>query len=159
VFDEEDAASYRETIMRNLSEILGQKRCRDEAIRKEILASGVWLTAEQINVRQSAPPVDRSQPASDWKKSRRIFSLTFDDKEFFPGYQFDIICQPLPIIRDLLAVFGPRYEPWTIAAWFHFPNGWVAGRGDHKGQPTAPMSALDRPDDVVRAVRFMHGDY
>jgi hypothetical protein len=153
------AVSRIEAIMKSLSQIVDDGRRREEAIHREIMAAGEWLTAEQINARQSAPPVDRKQPASDWQKSRRIFSVIFDDKEYFAGYQFDSMCQPLPIIRDLLTVFGDRYESWTIAAWFHFPNGWIAGTGDHDGEPVAPMDALDRPEDVTRAVQFMHGGY
>ncbi|GGC62867.1 hypothetical protein GCM10011400_58400 [Paraburkholderia caffeinilytica] len=155
----ETRVPYIGTIMRHLRQITGDRQRRNEAIRREILASGIWLTAQQINARQSAPPADRDQPARDWKKSRRIFSVTWDHAEYFAGYQFDVTCQPLPVIRDILAVFGPRYEPWTIAAWFHFPNGWIAGRGNHEGEPVAPMGALDRPDDVLRAVQFMHGGY
>ena len=145
--------------MVSLSQIAEAGRRRDAAMRREITATGVWLTAEQINSRQNVPPVDKEQPASDWTKSRRIFSVTFDGNEYFAGYQFDTTCQPLPIIRDILAAFGPRYESWAIAAWFHFPNGWIVGAGDCEGKPIAPMNALDRPSDVVRAVQFMHGGY
>lgn len=145
--------------MKNLRQIVRDSRQREEAAHRQILAGIEWFTAEQINARQKIPPADKEQPASDWKKQRRIFSLTLDDREYFAAYQFDAMYQPLPVIRDILAVFGERFDSWSIAAWFHFPNGWIAGTGDHEDEALAPMHALDRPDDVVRAVQQMHGSY
>ncbi|WP_321793288.1 hypothetical protein [Burkholderia pyrrocinia] len=145
--------------MKDLRQIIKDSRQREEAVHREILAGIEWLTGEQINARQKVPPADKEQPASDWKKSRRIFSLTFDNKEYFAAYQFDAMCQPLPVIRDVLAVLGERFDSWKTAAWFHFPNGWISGTGDHEREAVAPMHVLDRPDDVVSAVQHMHGSY
>ncbi|PYE26138.1 hypothetical protein [Paraburkholderia silvatlantica] len=124
------------------------------------LARGTWLTAGQINARQSPPPADRTQPAAEWKDCGRIFSVTSDDGlEYFAGYQFDASCQPLPVIRDILAALGQVRDSWKIAAWFHFPNGWIAGTGANESQPVAPMDALERPDAVIGAARRNRGTY
>ena len=29
----------------------------------------------------------------------------------------------------ILAELGPATDPWTIAAWFQFPNGWIVEDG------------------------------
>ncbi|MFP4896907.1 hypothetical protein [Paraburkholderia sp. EG304] len=145
--------------MKSLRQIAADARRREADAHREILARTEWLTAGQINARQAVPPIDNEQPAREWKESGRIFSLTFDNREHFAAYQFDTECQPLPVIRKIIAEFGPRYDPWQIAAWFHFPNGWIAGTGDSENEPVAPMEALDRADDVLRALRFMHGGY
>jgi hypothetical protein len=84
---------------------------RSRTIRT-IFNQGEWLSSQMLD------------QASDWKRQGWIFSVTFDGKEYFPRYEFDDLHQPLPVIRDILKAFGPA-DPWKIAAWFHFPNGWI----------------------------------
>jgi hypothetical protein len=124
-----------------------------------VFARGEWLTAGQINALQSAPPADKTLPAGEWKSRGRIFSVTFEGKEYFAGYQFDATCQPLPVIKEILEALGEVRDSWRLAAWFHFPNGWISGTGANENQPMAPMDALDRPDAVVEAARHMRGEY
>jgi hypothetical protein len=61
-----------------------------------VFGQGEWLTAEQINALQKRPPASRSQPASDWQRSGRIYSVTVDGQAYFAGYQFDTACEPQP---------------------------------------------------------------
>ncbi|ONC30072.1 hypothetical protein AQ915_20685 [Burkholderia pseudomallei] len=131
---------------------------RDETMRT-VFAGGSWLTAEQINALQALPPADKTQPAGEWKGRGRIFGVVFDGKEYFAAYQFDATGQPLPVIKEILDTLGPVADPWKIAAWFHFPNGWIGGADEHEGQPVAPLDALDRPEAVVNAARHRLGDY
>lgn len=123
------------------------------------LARGDWLTAEQINALQAVPLANKAQPASDWKRHGRIFSVSIGGKEYFAGYQFDTMCQPLPVIEEILDALGPVADSWKIAAWFHFQNGWISGTGEREGEPIAPMDALDRRDTIVNAARHIHGSY
>lgn len=118
-----------------------------------ILERGDWLTAEQINLRQLVPPTFKTHPASNWKRDGRIFSLFIDGKEYFASYQFDSMCQPLPVIKEILDALGPVADSWKIAAWFCFENGWISGTGKHEGEPVSPMDALNRRDAVVNAAK------
>jgi hypothetical protein len=68
-------------------------------------------------------------------------------------YQFDTICQPLPVIEEVLDALGPVADSWKIAAWFHFQNGWISGTGEHDGEPVSPMDALDRREAIVNAAK------
>ncbi|MEX3929165.1 hypothetical protein AB4Y36_34805 [Paraburkholderia sp. BR10936] len=52
------------------------KRLRRLEIMQAVLELGEWLTAAQINARQKRPPCRRSQPASNWKRRGRIYSVT-----------------------------------------------------------------------------------
>ncbi|NIF56252.1 hypothetical protein [Burkholderia sp. Ax-1724] len=131
---------------------------RREAIR-EILARGDWLTARQINALQAAPPANRARPASDWKRRGRIFGVFIGGREYFAGYQFDAIGQPLPVIKEILDALGMVADSWKIAAWFHFENGWISGTGEYQDQPVSPMDALDRRDAVVNAAKHMGQTY
>lgn len=126
---------------------------------KEIFDKEEWLSAEMLNRLQPEPPSNRSLPASDWKRRGRIFSVPFGGKEYFPRYEFDAAYQPLPVIRDVLAAFGTVADSWKIAAWFHYPNGWIADSGVKGVQAVAPKDALDRRDDLMRALEKRKGSY
>ena len=121
---------------------------------REIFNEEEWLTAEMLNSLQPNPPSNKSLPASDWKRRGRIFSVSFGGREYFPLYEFDAAYQPLPVIRDLLAAFGPVADTWKIASWFHYPTGWIAEPGPEGTgvKPTAPKDALDRRDDLLKAL-------
>lgn len=117
-----------------------------------------WLTADMINRLQVSPPANKSLPASDWKRRGRVFSLTFDGKEYFARYQFDEMYQPLSVVKNILQAIGEVADTWKIAAWFHYPNGWIVDAADGK-TPLAPKQTLDRRDVVLAAARRMRGSY
>jgi len=123
---------------------------------RQVFTEGNWLTAEQLNVLQAAPPKSKSQPASDWKRRGRIYGVSHGGREYFAGYQFDALYQPLPVIRDVLKTFGEVADPWVLAAWFHYPNAWIVGTD---GKPVAPKDALDRHDAVVHAAERRRTSY
>lgn len=129
------------------SELMEDRVQRMRTLR-QVFAEGDWLTSEQLNALQDAPPKSKSQPASDWKRRGRVFSVSRGGREYFARYQFDAMYEPLPVVREVLEAFGDVADPWVLAAWFHYPNAWLAG-GD--GGALAPKDALDRRDDVVRA--------
>lgn len=136
-----------------------EERIRRQMTMREVFARGDWLTAEHVNGLQAMPPANKEQPVDDWKRQGRIFSVTFGGNEYFAGYQFDEMCQPLPVMRDILAILGPVADSWRIAAWFHFPNGWIAGHGERQGDAVAPRDALDRSRDVIDAARHANEEY
>lgn len=137
-----------------------EHRLRQSTVRA-ILNEDEWLTAELINTVQLSPPADKSQPAAEWKRGGLVFCVIHDGEERFPRYEFDAKFQPKPVISDILNALGPVADPWKIAAWFHFPNGWIANLqpGRDVATPVAPKDALDRPDDVVAAARKTRGTY
>jgi hypothetical protein len=159
IFGRADEIALAFTRLAAPSAPLIEERIRRQQTMREVFARGDWLTAEQINSLQALPPANKAHPASDWKRRGRIFGVTFNGKEYFAGYQFDAMSQPLPIIRDILEALGPVEDSWKIAAWFHFPNGWIAGRDDQQADPIAPKDALDRRDAVVPAAHRMLGGY
>jgi hypothetical protein len=129
------------------SELLEDRVHRMQTLR-QVFIEGDWLTSEQLNSLQTMPPKSRSQPASDWKRRGRIYSVGRSGREYFARYQFDAMYEPLPVIREILEAFGEVADPWALAAWFHYPNAWLVGADS---APVAPKDALDRRDDVVRA--------
>lgn len=130
---------------------LVEERLRRMRTVQDVFTDGEWLTAEQINALQATPPANKAHPASDWKRRGRVFSVNARGKEYFARYQFDALYQPLPIIKEVLAAFGEVADSWTLAAWFHFPNAWLAKRDERGAINVAPKDALDRGAEVVRA--------
>jgi hypothetical protein len=118
---------------------------------QEVFAESEWLTAEQLNALQANPPANKAHPAADWKRRGRVFSVNYSGKEYFARYQFDALYQPLPIIKGILAAFGEVADPWTLAAWFHFPSPWLVRRDARGAANVAPKDALDQGNEVVRA--------
>lgn len=116
-----------------------------------IFATSEWLTAEQVNALQAAPPANKLYPASDWKRRGLVFSVNHGGTEYFARYQLDALHQPLPIIREILTAFGAVEDGWDLAAWFHFPSGWLVERDERGAVNVAPKDALDRVVAVVEA--------
>lgn len=126
--------------------------------KKIIMSETSWVSSELIDNHQETPEENRS--AADWKRRGRIFSIKDGEREFFPTYQFDEVWQPLPVIDQILRLLGENVDGWNIAAWFHFPNGWLSHR-DKRGKvvSVAPKDALDRVEDVVEAARKNQATY
>lgn len=118
---------------------------------REILKQGEWLTAEQLNAFQVNPPSQKSLPASDW--ARR------GGRMYFARYQFDEAYQPLPVIEEVLRAFGEVADNFKIAAWFHYPNGWLSKPGTQGRAPLAPKGALDQRAALLRAAIARRGSY
>lgn len=126
---------------------------------RQVFTEGDWITAEQINALQAEPPANKSHPASDWKRRGRIFSVNYGGKDYFARYQFDALYQPLPIVKDILKAFGEVADPWVLAAWLHFPNGWIAKPGSAGKESLAPKDALDQRDLVLNAAAQRQASY
>ena len=126
---------------------------------RTVLEEGEWITAEQLNALQPKPPAQKSQPASAWKRRGRIFGVNYSGREYFARYQFDEGYQPLAVIKEVLRDFGEVADNWKIAAWFHFPNGWVSKSGTAGQDPMAPKDAVDQRDVLLQAVARRHGSY
>jgi hypothetical protein len=140
-------------------ELLEERLRRVGTIRR-MLAEGDWLTAEEINRLQPAPPVNRSLPASDWKRRGRIFGVAHGGREYYARWQLDAGYAPLPVIKPVLEALGAGRDPWALAAWFHFPNAWLTRRAaDGNELAVAPKDLLHEPDAVLEAARHYDRSY
>jgi hypothetical protein len=133
---------------------------RTRTIRK-IIDETQWITAEALLARHLMLRPAVADPVSDWKRRGLIFGVTIDGTECFARYQFDATGCPLPVIREILEALGPVGDPWKIAAWFHFPKGWLVDTNSNEeiARPMAPKDALQRPADVIKAARNWQGTY
>ena len=100
-------------------------------------------------------------PLNRWENKGRIFSVTYSKRELYPRYQF-AAAQPLPLIAEILKSFEGQYgeiNRWEVAAWLHYPNGYITAETPEGRKTIAPRDALDRPEDIRHALKQRTGTY
>ena len=109
---------------------------------REVFEEGAWVGADCLR--------ELNRPIATWEDEGRVFAIEYEGRRYYPRYQFDASLQPLPVIRDIIAAFGEA-EPWTLAAWFHYPSAWLVERDEQGARTVAPKDAMDRGADLVSA--------
>lgn len=92
----------------------------------------------QHGLRPSSP----SEPASRWKREKRVFAVHDGHSLRYPLFQF-ASGSPRPAIRSVLRRLPAGMTHWQIAIWFRSGNGWLDGR--------SPEEALEDECDVLNA--------
>jgi hypothetical protein len=112
-----------------------------------IVAGTECLTPTQLGAGQ----------AETWMRRRQVFAVERNGTTLLARFQFDDQLQPLPVIGEALAAFGPVDDPWAVAAWFHYPNAWLV----RDGRCLSPRQALDLglADELVRAASKRASSY
>ena len=83
-----------------------------------------------------------SEPASRWRREKRVFAVRGGRAQLFPRFQF-AEGNPLPVIKEVLKRLPDDMTPWQIAFWFRSGNGWLDGK--------SPEEALGDEDGVLNA--------
>jgi hypothetical protein len=121
---------------------------KDELHRKEtcerMFRDGIWLGELSID----------STRLRQWEAEKRIFAVVYNDLKYYAGYQFEEDGAPLAMVKEVLKHLCCK-DPWAIAAWFHFPNSWIA----NGATPVPPKDALNRQQDVITAAMRSAGTY
>ena len=91
-----------------------------------------------------------SEPASRWKRNRRIFGVPVGNQDRYPAFQF-AEGRPRPEIARILKELPAGMSQWQIAFWFTSSNRWIE---DDK----APHEALDDIDRVLAAAADLASD-
>ena len=88
-----------------------------------------------------------SEPASRWRREKRVFAVRGGRAQLFPRFQF-ADGNPLPVIKEVLKRLPDDMTPWQIAFWFRSGNGWLDGK--------SPEEALSDEDSVLYAADRLH---
>ncbi len=83
-----------------------------------------------------------SEPASRWRREKKVFAVRAGRNQLFPRFQF-ADGRPRPVIREIMKRLPDGMTPWQTAFWFWSGNGWLGGR--------SPADALDDRDRVLEA--------
>jgi len=112
--------------------------------REQILGGATWVPGSRLE----------SEQFRQWVADGKIFGVEHNGSQYYAVYQFDEDGLPLPIIKEILQLLRGE-DAWEIAAWFHFPNSWVA----QDSMPVAPNAVLERHDEILQAARCRIGTY
>lgn len=104
------------------------------------------LTSQHIHDRAPRKPKNPSEPASRWKRERRIFAVRHGGIDLYPAFQL-VDGAPRPMIRLILGKLPPDLTPWQTAFWFASGNGWLDG--------AAPQESLADENAVIAAAERM----
>ncbi|WEX11685.1 hypothetical protein [Chelativorans sp. AA-79] len=95
-------------------------------VRARFLADWPCLTIKRVPNSVADRSTDRST-TSRWKDNGKIFSVRYNDTEYFPAFQFHD-GQPHGTVARVLKILSKRKSEWQIAFWFTSPNGWLDGK-------------------------------
>lgn len=117
---------------------------RNASARDALLREFGAMTSAQIGENVGSRSPNRAALAHRWKSDGRIFAVSHQGTNYFPGFQFKEDGQPLELIAQILGILGSKREPWELALWFTANNGWLAGR-----RPVDLLS--EEPVEVITA--------
>ena len=112
-------------------------------LRAQYLREVPTYTAAEVHGFRHGPPLNNpSEPASRWRREKRVFAVRADRVQLFPRFQF-ADGYPKPVVKEVLKHLPEDMTPWQIAFWFRTGNGWLDGR--------SPEEALGDKDGVLFA--------
>ena len=113
-------------------------------LRADYVEETRLLTGAEVRAASGLSPRNASEPASRWKRERRVFAVRHGGRDLYPAFQF-ADGQPRSVIKSILAVMPSSATPWQIALWFASGNGWLDG--------AEPQECLDAAEQLVEAAR------
>lgn len=120
------------------------RRLQERAVNA-VLNGTAWLTSTEVGTRASPMARNKHALASRLLKEGRVFAIERAGHKEFPVYAFDPLGNPIPALREVLAVLE-GYSPFRLASWFESTSSRLGGR--------RPRELLDTdPDAVIAAAR------
>lgn len=113
---------------------------KNAEIRARFLRDVPSLTSAEVGKLLGSTAKNTAAKANRLKNQGKIFSVTFKNTDYFPAFQFGPELEPLPVVAEIISVFGDR-TGWDLALWFVAPNGWLDGR--------TPAQALKASNEAV----------
>nr|WP_100550020.1 MULTISPECIES: hypothetical protein [unclassified Pseudomonas] len=125
--------------------------------KRAILASGDWLSAQDIAALADLATTNPTSRTSRWKREGRIFAIRHNGYDYFPLYALAKASgyRPLPVMAEVLKVFDGQKEGWGLAYWFASVNSFLAGKRPQDLLTTHPDRVLAAAADEVAGV--IHG--
>ncbi len=144
------------------AELIEERSARQRTINT-IIERCTWVSCAKLEGARAAGTLSHASvstlPLVDWKRRKRIFSVRIGKIDYFPEFQFDASGTPLTVIKDILSALGEVADPWSIAAWFVFPNNWVTDPASDSGVGVAPKDLLDHGSILIEAAKRRRGTY
>ena len=122
--------------------------------RREVLASGDWLTAAQVAALAGFSTTNPSAQPNKWKKDTQIFAVRHLGQDYFPAYGLDADAgyRPVKSLALILAVFGTAKDGWGLAYWFASANSFLGGKRPQDLLHQSPDRVLAAATDEVAEI-------
>ncbi|WP_345828044.1 hypothetical protein AAGR22_13835 [Erwinia sp. HDF1-3R] len=115
-------------IFAGFEEYRAENNQRKENLRNQIVAETEWLDASQLSDAVGFENKNRSAGPNTWKRRNKIFAISWRGKNLYPRYCLDDAYQPLPVVKEILDIFGDEKSGWSLAYWFSSGNSWLGGQ-------------------------------
>lgn len=109
------------------------------------------LTSDQVADLAGMETKNRSATPTRWARTGKVIAVAIRGTNLYPGFQFDDVGQPLPVIKELTDVLSAYNSPVATVQWLVGRNGYLDGR--------RPVDLLrTTPGLVVEAARYLVDD-
>ncbi|WP_158782149.1 integrase [Pantoea sp. BAV 3049] len=115
---------------------------RLEQLTARILEESEWLTARELSEKANFQNSNPSAGPNRWKSAGSIFALQLNGKDNYPLYALDEGFRPVPVVKQVISLFGERKTPWGLAIWFGSANSWLGGSKPKDMLTTQPQQVL-----------------
>ena len=130
------------------AEVDGEIEQDNAELRARYLLEVPTYTAAEIHELMHGSQLrNPSEPASRWRREKRVFAVRGGRAQLFPRFQF-ADGNPRPVIKEVLKRLPDDMTPWQIAFWFRSGNGWLGGK--------SPEETLGDEDGVLYAADRLH---
>jgi hypothetical protein len=116
--------------------------------RTAVLETDDFITASAIAEAAHYSAKNPSSQPNRWKRSRHIFAVSHKGQDLYPLYALDPDQEfrPLPVVAEILGLFGEGKTGWETAFWFASVNSYLNNM--------KPKDMLrSNPDEVLKAAQ------
>jgi hypothetical protein len=127
---------------------LTEQARRNAELRQRLLNTFEFLDAAAVSELSGSKSTNPRARASRWANEGRIFGVTVNGRALYPGFQFDDVGQPRPIVAEVLAKLHQlNLSAWATAIWWNTGHDALDWR--------TPAAVLDENSEAVVAAAEM----
>lgn len=121
-----------------------RKECLLVRSKARILATGDFLTPEELARFFANHPRLSSAVLKKWEQEHRIFSIDQESHVLYPSYAFSSNGELLTGLKDVVMLLSTSKGGWGLAFWFGSSNSYLGGalpRDELSSNPNCVLSA------------------
>ena len=125
--------------------------------RTAVLETEDFVTASAIAEAAQYSTKNPSSQPNRWKRARQIFAVSHKGIDLYPLYALnrDQEFRPLPIVGEVLGLFGDTKTGWETAFWFASVNSYLGSKKPKDVLRSNPEGVLKAAQ--AEAVGVQHG--
>ena len=98
--------------------------------KNTVWESGDWLSAADIASHAADGSSNNDSLPSEWERTGRIFSISYNGSDYYPGYGLDRgeKVGPHPAMAQVIKILQSKRNGWGMAFWFASVNSYLGGK-------------------------------